>query len=947
MVSKTGPKEARNHTKDGLDRSLEDPATGVPGDEAQRSLAAEVTELTRQNEQLRQENQALKAEAATNAYAKLFENSFGSNALLERDKPGEAWRFKQVNTRLAGFLGQSVEDLAGKGLESALGRSAQNSGLPTALNKAARTGRLQEVSGIFPETGWNFQARILPLGENQAALAAMDMTPRVQYEDEQRILETIAENIPEGIAVVDADAGVVRLVSREGRLYAGLGDDFMQSIQLEEIGQLWKLSHPGSGEPLVIEEYPVIRSLQKGEIIKNLELVLTTVTGEQAAIVCQSVPIHDACGRISGAVVTWQDISEQKSRREERERLIAELNQERDRSLLLASEARQKADQLETIINAITDAVLIFRGGVLERINPTAMRAYGSDISGLSFKELYEKLNLRDMNDVLLKQGSLPSELALRGIKMEDVWMRFTDLNGKTHTALASAAPLYKDGVIDGSVAVWHDMTDREELLQALTHERSQVQPLLEHAPNGIVMIDRNGEITLTNPAAQRLRTNPLLEGQPDQPALDFTLCWPDGSACLPEEYPITRSLKNGEIHINVEMLYSWPDGQTRPVQTSSAPIRDPDGSISGAVAIFQDITELKKAAEAVRISQETWGLMGDAMPFGVWASQPDGMVTYVSPSFLELVGLTLEQMQAEGLSNVVSPEELDALMAAWEKARASEGMLEHTLRIRDRDGRAYSVLSRGLPLKDNDGQVTGWAGINLDITGLTDLERLAGISAHKLELQHQLIYHREQERLKIAQDLHDGPIQEIYGVVYSLKAIEDEAEDPAVVDNLKRVEDALQDMAREIRDFCNELRPPSLGAFGLHSAIRSLVDTLRARHPEVRFSLDLDDENLRLPPEVRLGMFRVCQELLNNVVRHSRATRAEVTLRIGTETAELEVQDNGKGFVVPEKWIDLAREGHLGLVGIQERVDAVNGTMDIMSEAGKGTTVRVAVQMP
>jgi len=167
------------------------------------------------------------------------------------------------------------------------------------------------------------------------------------------------------------------------------------------------------------------------------------------------------------------------------------------------------------------------------------------------------------------------------------------------------------------------------------------------------------------------------------------------------------------------------------------------------------------------------------------------------------------------------------------------------------------------------------------------------------------------------------------------------------VLSDLRSVEDSLQSLARDLRQFCNELRPPSLGSFGLESGIHSLVDTLSARYPGLEFELDLDDEGLRLDPEVRLGLFRVCQELLNNAARHAKASQVRVTLRMEEHQVVLEVSDNGEGFAIPGQWVDLAREGHLGLVGVQERVDAVGGSLEIQSAAETGTRVRVAVAFP
>ncbi len=92
------------------------------------------------------------------------------------------------------------------------------------------------------------------------------------------------------------------------------------------------------------------------------------------------------------------------------------------------------------------------------------------------------------------------------------------------------------------------------------------------------------------------------------------------------------------------------------------------------------------------------------------------------------------------------------------------------------------------------------------------------------------------------------------------------------------------------------------------------------------------------------MACFRIYQELLNNVVRHAEATTVDVRFSLNETEACLEIQDNGRGFEVPRRWVEMVRQGHLGLVGVHERAEAMGGTVKVISAVGQGTTVRVTV---
>jgi signal transduction histidine kinase len=217
-------------------------------------------------------------------------------------------------------------------------------------------------------------------------------------------------------------------------------------------------------------------------------------------------------------------------------------------------------------------------------------------------------------------------------------------------------------------------------------------------------------------------------------------------------------------------------------------------------------------------------------------------------------------------------------------------------------------------------------------------------------ETQHQLLRSREQERARLARDLHDGPIQVLVGLNLQmglmLSPTESRAtshEDAPQVGSVREMRAEVRELLSSLRQVCAELRPPMLDTLGLGAALRALAADWSAQHG-VAVQLDLaPDATIRpLSGEVTVNLYRVAQEALSNVARHAAARR--VVLRLDWEDSHLAltIRDDGRGFSVPATFRDLITQGHFGLAGIQERVELIGGELMVASVPSQGTTVRV-----
>jgi signal transduction histidine kinase len=225
-----------------------------------------------------------------------------------------------------------------------------------------------------------------------------------------------------------------------------------------------------------------------------------------------------------------------------------------------------------------------------------------------------------------------------------------------------------------------------------------------------------------------------------------------------------------------------------------------------------------------------------------------------------------------------------------------------------------------------------------------TEVAERRRMQAELAEAQGRLSESREAERLHLARELHDGPVQDLYGVRFQLGELREGLQTQADQLRLVAVQTTLHHVIGTLRAICGELRPPALAPFGLERAIRSHAEQYQKAHPELDVQLDLVPDGQALPERVRLALFRICQEALNNVAQHAQARSVLIRFAFDAEQIMLRIQDDGAGFAVPAHWLELARRGHLGMLGAAERAEAIGGHLEVVSAVGAGTVVRIVV---
>ncbi len=354
-------------------------------------------------------------------------------------------------------------------------------------------------------------------------------------------------------------------------------------------------------------------------------------------------------------------------------------------------------------------------------------------------------------------------------------------------------------------------------------------------------------------------------------------------------------------------------------LEARHTPVRDETGAVIGVIGVATDITARRRAEERLH------AVITNA-PVVLFAFDPAGIVTLSEGRGLAPLGLSGGEIVGRSLFDLYR----DAPTVLANVCRALAG--EAFDAVVEVVGVAFET--RYAPLRDAAGDVAGVIGVATDVTALTATRR-------------RLLASREAAQAELARELHDGPVQELYGVTFHLETLADTLPDAAARARLAAGLAALEGVAGTLRAISRELRPPTLAPFGLAAVIGAHARRVREARPDLTIHLDLAPDEPTLAEPDRLALFRIVQEALRNAAQHAGARTVWVRLGWDAATITVEVRDDGVGFAPPPRWAALVERGHLGLAGATERAEALGGRLTVESAPGRGTIVRAVIPRP
>jgi len=280
------------------------------------------------------------------------------------------------------------------------------------------------------------------------------------------------------------------------------------------------------------------------------------------------------------------------------------------------------------------------------------------------------------------------------------------------------------------------NLLQRQRSALVLAEQEERWRTTLSSIGDAVIATDAEGAVTYLNPVAEHMTGWTISEASGVPLTTVFHIV--NESTRQTVENPALRALHQGVIvGLANHTILIAKDGTERPIDDSAAPIRRVDGAIVGCVLVFRDITVRRQAeieqetlreslaasAERLAENEARYRAIGESIDFGVWMCDVTGRNTYASDSFLRLVGITREQCADFGWGDVLHPDDAQQTIAAWQECVRTGTVWDREHRFKGVDGQWHYVLARGVPVKDRDGKVTGWAGINLDIDRLKHAE--------------------------------------------------------------------------------------------------------------------------------------------------------------------------------------------------------------------------------
>ena len=369
-------------------------------------------------------------------------------------------------------------------------------------------------------------------------------------------------------------------------------------------------------------------------------------------------------------------------------------------------------------------------------------------------------------------------------------------------------------------------------------------------------------------------------------------------------------------------------DGQYRWFLIRAMPMRNEQGNLVKWYGVTIDIEDRKRAESQLQT-------LLDAIPQQIWSGPSDGTLDYCNKRWRSYMGLGLEELQGDGWQGMLHPDDRERVLRAWYVSVTKGTPYEQEERHRGVDGTYRWFLARGLPFRDAEGRIVRWYGTNTDVEDRKQAEeQLRQLSGQLLRLQ-------DEERRRIARELHDSTGQDLVALATTLSQLHDSI--PSSSRKSRKLASQCQALAdqciREIRTLSYLLHPPMLDEVGLEDAIRHYADGFTER-TGIEVELEISPRLGRMKPHVELGLFRVIQESLTNIQRHSGSLQAKI--RIGRDPGKVTLEIGDKGSEISGSGKIFYGVG-VGIPSMHERVTLIGGQLDIKSSSN-GTMVHVTI---
>jgi PAS domain S-box-containing protein len=379
------------------------------------------------------------------------------------------------------------------------------------------------------------------------------------------------------------------------------------------------------------------------------------------------------------------------------------------------------------------------------------------------------------------------------------------------------------------------------------------------------------------------------------------------------------------------EFRIVWPDGTLRYAAATGRCYYSSSGEPERMVGVALDVTDRKRAEQTLRESEERFRLVANTAPVLIWMSGTDKLCTFFNQCWLDFTGQSMEHELGDGWALGVHPEELADCLRRYSAAFDARVDFELEYRLKRFDGKYRWIVDLGVPRFDADGTFRGYIGTCVDVTDRKMSEKSLE------ELTGRLITAQEEERSRIARELHDDFSQRLALQGIALAQLWKKLPETEVAERAK-VQELLkrnQEISSDMHSLSHQLHSSKLEHVGLAPALMGLCEELSSKF---KIHIEFIESGVRseIPKDVALCLFRVAQEALGNVVKHSRARQAQVELSGTNNGIRLRTVDAGVGFDPDVR----STHAGIGLVSMRERLRLVGGGLSVRSAPMRGTEI-------
>jgi PAS domain S-box-containing protein len=485
-------------------------------------------------------------------------------------------------------------------------------------------------------------------------------------------------------------------------------------------------------------------------------------------------------------------------------------------------------------------------------------------------------------------------------------------------------------GTAEQASALLGRVLERARAARSLQLGEDIFRSLCETLPVGVALTDAQGRGAYLNPAFVRIarfgipessdrRWEHFVHPQDRRRAL---AAWKRTLQTAQPMRDVFRLLHGEELRV-CEALFS--------------PVRAPGGELRGFVVLVEDLTEKQQAQEALRLSEDRFRAVFEDAGVGLALGTPEGMIVRVNRAYAQFVGYEPEELANRHIRDVVHAEDIAPTFRHLRDLQAGKiHRFDHERRYLRRDG--TQVWGRTT--------VTRLVDTGLLIAVVQDIDARKHAEDAIRQLSGRFLRLQDEERRRIARALHESAAQTVAALSMNLQRMERMALPPQAAEALADSLELVTQCSREIRTLSHLLHPPLLEEAGLPSSLRWYVQGFAARS-NVEVELDVSGDLGRLPMELEITLFRIVQESLTNVHRHSGSESASIKLRRSGPEIVLAVEDRGIGIpadVLERVGADSSAAVGVGIAGMRERLSQLGGTLEIES-GPQGTLVRARIR--